>query len=231
METMKEFYNEETNTFSYEPNSKEFWESILEHKKNQDILTGKVVALSYNGLIVEYNGYRMFMPSQRISLKRINSFEQYLENDIDFVIVDFDPSKESITISHREIELRKMREEHENAVSKIPVGKSYTGIVESIKDYGAFIKIDDNISGLCHISQISHKKVKKVSSVLNVGDEVKVKVIQNNNGKISLSIKALEKQESSEKHEDETNVEYKNVKLPTGEVSTSLGDLLKNFNI
>lgn len=226
METMKDFYDENSNTFAFEPNSKEFWEKMLEYKNNKTILTGKVVGLNFSGLIVDYEGFRMFMPSQMVSLKKSASFEQYLENNIDFVVVNLDPKKESVKISHREIELLEMKKAREEKINAISVGKSYEGTVESVKDYGAFIKIDEDVVGLCHISQVSHNKIKKLDSVLKVGDNVRVKVIKNENGKISLSIKALEKNESEEKEMEAKNYDYKNLKLHSGDATTSLGDLL-----
>ena len=231
METMKDFYNEDSNTFAFEPNSKEFWEKMLEYKNNKTILTGKVVGLSFSGLIVEYEGFRMFMPSQMVSLKRSSSFEQYLEKDIDFIVVNIDPKKESVKISHREIEIIERKKEREERINAISVGKSYDGTVESVKDYGAFIKIDEGIVGLCHISQVSHNRIKKLESVLKPGDNVRVKVIKNDNGKISLSIKALEKNEAEIKEAEAKNFDYKSVKLNSGEATTSLADLLDSIKL
>ena len=97
------------------------------------------------------------------------------------------------------------------------------GTVETLQNYGAFIKLEDGLSGLVHISQISNKRVKMPSDVLNVGDEVQVKVIGIKDGKISLSMKALEVVE-------EEVVEK--VEIPKAEnIGTNLGNLFKNIKL
>lgn len=97
-----------------------------------------------------------------------------------------------------------------------------SGTVETLQNYGAFVKLENGLSGLVHVSQISQKRVKNPAAVLNVGDEVQVKVIGIKDGKISLSMKALE--------EPEEVVEK--VEIPKAEeIGTSLGDLFKNIQL
>ena len=100
-----------------------------------------------------------------------------------------------------------------------------SGVVESIQNYGAFIRLENGLSGLVHISQISSKRVKSVGDVLKKGDEIQVKVIGVKDGKISLSMKALE-----EKPEEEEIIEK--VEIPKAEeIGTSLGSLFKNIKL
>lgn len=232
METMKEFYNEKDKTFKYEPNSKEFWENILNKKKVRENLTGHVVAINYNGLIVEYDGFRMYMPTQYISLKKSLSFEQYLDKDIEFKIVKVDPANQNITISHRDVELEEMEKARKEELSKINVGEIYSGTVKAVKEYGAFIEIKEGIQGLCHISELSLNRVKKINAVIKTGDKVDVKVIKVEDGKISLSIKALQKPEKKEEVKSSNkNFDPRKMKQFTGEATTSLSDLLKNIEI
>ena len=111
----------------------------------------------------------------------------------------------------------------EEKLANVKVGSVLTGKIESIQDYGAFVRLEDGLSGLVHVSQISQKRVKSPKDVLNTGDEVKVKVIGVKDGKISLSMKALE--EVPEEPEEK-------VVIPKAEnIGTSLGDLLKNLKI
>ena len=99
-----------------------------------------------------------------------------------------------------------------------------SGKVESLQPYGAFIDLGDGISGLVHISQISEKRIGHPKEALKLEQEVKVKVIGIKEGKISLSIKALN--EGTEAEEEES------FELPeTKAVTTSLGDLLKNIKL
>ena len=77
-------------------------------------------------------------------------------------------------------------------IASMKVGTVLKGTVETLQNYGAFVKLENGLSGLVHVSQISQKRVKMPSDVLTVGDEVEVKVIGIKDGKISLSMKALE---------------------------------------
>ena len=92
--------------------------------------------------------------------------------------------------------------------------------------YGALVSLGNGISGLVHISQISQKRIKKPSEVLKEGQKVKVKILNTNDNKVSLSMKALEEVMADEV-EDREPQEY-----TSGEsVSTSLGDLLAKLNL
>ena len=83
------------------------------------------------------------------------------------------------------------------------VGTVLKGTVETLQNYGAFVKLENGLSGLVHVSQISQKRVKMPSDVLTVGDEVEVKVIGIKDGKISLSMKALAQNTEAEAAEEE----------------------------
>lgn len=230
MEKMENYYNKETGSFMYEPNSKEFWQQVLEDKKNKTIITSKVIALNYNGIIIDYKGFRAFMPEKQISTQKLSSFEKFLDKDIDFIITDFDPLKDKIIISHKEIELIEKKKEEQKLIESISVGHVYDGKIVSLKDFGAFVKLSNGITGLLHISQVSHTKIKKLDAVLSINQEVKVKVIKNENGKISLSMKALEKPENNNQDEAEIEVDYKKY-ITSEDISTSLDSLFDKFNI
>lgn len=106
------------------------------------------------------------------------------------------------------------------------VGTVLKGTVETLQNYGAFVKLENGLSGLVHVSQISQKRIKMPSDVLTVGDEVEVKVIGIKDGKISLSMKALE--EDKEKAEEKAE----KVVIPKAEdIGTNLGDLFKNIQL
>ena len=93
--------------------------------------------------------------------------------------------------------------------------------------YGAFISLSDGLSGLVHISQISQRRIKKPSEVLKVGDRVKVKILNTNDNKISLSMKAVEETTENGEEEKVSAAQYSSREA----VTTSLGDLLKNLKL
>ena len=99
------------------------------------------------------------------------------------------------------------------------------GTVETLQPYGAFVNLGNGLSGLVHISQISQKRIKKPSEVLSVGDKVKVQITAIKDGKISLSMKALEDVTAKE-------IEEEVFELPeTEEATTSLGSLFANIKL
>ena len=97
-----------------------------------------------------------------------------------------------------------------------------TGTVETLQTYGAFIRLENGLSGLVHVSQICEKRIKTPADVLKTGEEVNVKVIGIKDGKISLSIKVLIEPEEEVVEE---------VEIPKSEeIGTSLGDLFKKYS-
>ena len=168
-------------------------------------------------------GLRGFIPASRLSLSYIDDLESYLLKDIEVQVIDVDQAENKLVLSARELLKEKERKAKEEKISNLQVGSVMTGTVDSLQTYGAFIQLEDGLSGLVHISQISQKRIKSPKDVLNVGDEVQVKVIGIKDGKISLSMKALEEVE-------EEPVEK--VEIPKAEeIGTSLGSLFKNIKL
>ena len=158
-----------------------------------------------------------------LSLTYIEDLETYLLRDIEVQVIDVDQANNRLVLSAREILKEKEKKAREEQIANLKVGTVLNGTVETLQNYGAFVKLENGLSGLVHVSQISQKRVKVPSDVLNVGDEVKVKVIGVKDGKVSLSMKALEevKEEPVEK-----------VVIPKSEdIGTSLGDLFKNLKL
>ncbi|MCC8141732.1 MAG: S1 RNA-binding domain-containing protein [Lachnospiraceae bacterium] len=200
------------------------WSKIMElYEAGTDIET-EVAGIVNKGVIVMIEGIRGFVPASRLSLKRVYDLNDWLGRKIKVRIITADPDNDKLVLSAREI----LQEERDNAkkekISAVKVGEVFTGKVDSIQDYGVFVNLGNGLSGLVHISQISLKHIKHPSEELKVGDEVRVKVIGKQNGKLKLSMKALLEQK---KKEDESRVE-----MPKAEsVGTSLGDLLKDVKL
>ena len=106
-------------------------------------------------------------------------------------------------------------------ISNVEVGLVTEGVVESLQNYGAFVNLGNGMTGLVHISQICNQRIAHPSAVLKVGQKVKVKVTAIKEGKLSLSMKALEEIAATEITEEK--IDFKS----EGEATTSLADLLK----
>ena len=196
------------------------WKNSIDEKT---VLPVKVEGVVNGGVIVMIEGLRGFVPASKLSLSYIEDLETYLLKDIEVQVIDVDQANNRLVLSAREILKAKEKKAREDQIASLKVGTVLEGTVETLQNYGAFIKLDNGLSGLVHVSQISQKRVKTPSDVLNAGDKVTVKVIGIKDGKISLSMKALEevKEEPVEK-----------VVIPKSEnIGTNLGDLFKNIKL
>ena len=150
---------------------------------------------------------------------------EYLKKTLTVRVFEVDEQENRLILSAREILKEKADAEKLKKINSIQVGSIVEGKVESLQTYGAFVDLGDGISGLVHISQISEKRIKSPKAVLRIGDTVTAKVIKNEDGKISLSMKALI--EIPEEKDEEPDYE-----LPESEeISTSLGSLFKNLKL
>ncbi len=199
------------------------WNVVKGYLEKKTVLPVKIEGIVNGGAIAMVEGLRGFIPASRLSLSYIEDLESYLLKDIEVQVIDVDQAENKLVLSARELLKEKERKAKEEKISNLQVGAVMTGTVDSLQTYGAFIQLEDGLSGLVHISQISQKRIKSPKDVLNVGDEVQVKVIGIKDGKISLSMKVLEEVE-------EEPVEK--VEIPKAEeIGTSLGDLFKNIQL
>lgn len=200
------------------------WNRVYNYLENKTVLHVKVEGIVNGGVIVMIEGLRGFVPASRLSLSYIEDLETFLLKDIDVQVIDVDQANNRLVLSARELLKAKEKEEREAQLASVQIGSVMKGVVETLQNYGAFVKLENGLSGLVHISQISQKRIKQPSDVLSIGDEIEVKVIGIKDGKISLSKKALEEIEEEEMEE--------NVEIPEAEeIGTSLGDLFKNIQL
>lgn len=199
------------------------WNLVTRYMNEKTVLQVKVEGVVNGGVIAMVEGLRGFIPASKLSLSYIDNLEDYLLQDIEVQVLDVDQAENRLILSARELLKEKERKAKEALIASIPVGTVLTGTVETIQSYGAFIRLENGLSGLVHVSQISDKRIKSPADVLKPGEEVTVKVIGIKDGKISLSIKALiePKEEVVEK-----------VEIPKSEnIGTSLGELFKNIKL
>lgn len=200
------------------------WNIVKKYWENQTTLAVKVEGIVNGGAIAMIEGLRGFIPASRLSLSYIENLETYLLQEIKVRVIDVDQSENRLVLSAREILKKQEKKAKDELVSSMKVGTVLEGTVDSLQSYGAFLKLENGLSGLVHISQISSRRVKSPADVLKVGDVVQVKIIGIKDGKLSLSMKALE-----EKEEEEV---VEKVEIPKAEeIGTSLGDLFKNIKL
>lgn len=201
------------------------WKKLQELKDNKTILDVTVKGVVNAGVIAYVEDVRGFIPASKLSLSYVENLEDYLNKPIQVRVFDLDKEKNRLILSAREILREKAEEERKARISNVAVGLVTEGVVESIQPYGAFVSLGNGLSGLVHISQISEKRIKTPSECLSVGDQVKVKVIAIKDGKLSLSMKALNDVAAKE-------IEEETFELPKSEeVTTNLGSLFKNLKL
>ena len=194
----------------------------LEEKKNLEVKVSEIVNA---GAVAYVEGIRGFIPASQLDITYVEDLEPYKGRKLTVRVITVDREKEKLVLSAKEVLKEQAKEEHDHKVAMLVPGTVLEGIVESLQPYGAFVDLKDGLSGLVHISQICQKRIRKPSEVLKVGDKVRVKVLNTNDGKISLSIKAVEENQKT----DETE-EFDVKQFSAGEnVGTSLGDLFKKL--
>ena len=199
------------------------WNVVARYQEEGTNLHVKVEGIVNGGV----EGLRGFIPASRLSLSYIEDLETYLLKEIDVRVIEANQAEGRLILSAREILREQKKAEDAKKLASVQVGSVVKGTVESLQSYGAFVRLENGLSGLVHISQISTQRIKSADQVLHVGDEVDVKVIGIKDGKISLSIKALA--EDAEKEQEE---ELEHVEIPKVEaIGTSLGDLFKNIKL
>ena len=202
------------------------WEKLNEYKEEETILSVKIAGIVPSGVVAYVEGIRGFIPASQLALSYVEATEEWLGKTVDVRVIDVDEAKKKLVLSAKVILKEKEQEEHNHKIAMLVPGSILEGTVENLMPYGAFIDLGDGISGLVHISQISQKRIGKPSEVLKEGQKVKVKVLNTNDNKVSLSMKALE-EEMIDTQQTGSVEEY----VSNESASTSLGDLLSKLKL
>ena len=175
------------------------WEDIKEKKEKGEVISIPILNINKGGLIVEVNGIQGFLPLSQLSpehypkveggdtAKIVQALQKFRGQNFDVKILDFSEAENKLIVSERAIMTDKIREK----IAKYKVGDVVEGTVTEITDFGAFIKITEGLEGLIHISEIDWKIINNPRDYLAVGQTISAKIINIENDRISLSLKAL----------------------------------------
>jgi small subunit ribosomal protein S1 len=179
------------------------WETVEGMLKSGEVYDSKVIGYNKGGLIVPVSGLRGFVPASQISLVRRSAstgdtpeqrWGKMVGESIKVRVIEVDRERRRLILSERQA-LQETRETlKERLLDELSEGDIRTGRVTSLADFGAFVNID-GADGLVHLSEISWDRIKHPSEVLNVGQEVEVKVISidHERKRIGLSIRQLQR--------------------------------------
>ena len=199
------------------------WDKLKELLESGEYVDVKVSEAVKAGAVAFLEGIRGFIPASKLDLNFVEeeNLPSYVGKTLKVRVITADEKAGKLILSAKEYLKAQADAEKAKMISNLEVGLVTEGVVESLQNYGAFIALSNGMSGLCHISQISNQRIAHPSSVLKVGQTVKVKVIAIKDGKLSLSMKALE--DVTAKEITEEKIEYES----DGEATTSMADLLR----
>ncbi|MEG0987571.1 MAG: S1 RNA-binding domain-containing protein [Clostridium sp.] len=203
-----------------EANDKTSWEKLKTMMEERTIVPVKIAEIVNAGAIAYLEGIKGFIPASRIDASYVEDLEEWSGKTIEATVITVDEERQKLVLSGREAARAKQAVEKSKQIAKCEVGAIMQGTVETLKDYGAFISLENGLSGLLHISQISNQRIKHPGVILKEGQTVTVKIISIADGKISLSMKALEEDDAPQEV-----FEYKE----ESSISTGLGELLKGL--
>lgn len=169
------------------------FDEIIAAKDEDKTLSGVITDVVRGGALVLTNGVKIFIPISQLSDHRVENAEEFLKKEVEFKVIEVNPNRRRAVASVRAVLNAAKKAKAEAFWSEVEVGKTYTGTVKSLTDYGAFVDLG-GVDGMIHITELSWTKIKHPSDVVKVGDtvEVYVKDIDEEKKKISLGYRKTE---------------------------------------
>lgn len=199
------------------------WDKLKKMMEERTIVKVKIAEIVKSGAVAYLEGIRGFIPASKLAAEYVEDLDEWNGKTLEVTVITAEEENKRLVLSGREVARAKLAEEKKKKVAKCQVGAVVEGTVETLKDYGAFVLLDNGLTGLLHISQISTQRIKHPGVVLKEGQTVKVKILSTDNGKISLSMRALEEADAPA----EEVFDYKE----SGQATTGLGALLKGIKL
>ena len=168
------------------------WGKIEEIKEAEGVVTGPVIEVVKGGLIIDI-GLRGFLPASLVELRRVRDLAPYVGRELEAKIIELDKNRNNVVLSRRAWLEETQREQREDFLQNLKPGEVRRGVVSSVVNFGAFVDLG-GMDGLVHVSELSWKHVDHPGSVVTVGDEIEVQVLEvdNDRERISLSLKATQ---------------------------------------
>lgn len=170
----------------------EAWAVLATAYESGETVTGRISGRVRGGLTVMVNGINAFLPGSLVDTRPLRDTSHLDDQDLELKIVKLDEKSNNIVVSRRAILEEANSEEREKLLEQMEEGATLKGIVKNLTDYGAFIDLG-GVDGLLHITDISWKRIKHPSEMINVGDEIDVKVLRydQERKRVSLGMKQL----------------------------------------
>ena len=169
------------------------WKRIEESYNEQQTVEGPVIEVVKGGLIIDI-GLRGFLPASLVDIRRVRNLESFTGQRLECKVIELNRSRNNVVLSRRAVLEEERKEEREKILTNLEEGEIVQGVVSNLVDFGAFVDLE-GIDGLIHISELSWNHVDHPSEVVEVGEEVEVKVLEvdRDRERISLGLKQTRK--------------------------------------
>ncbi len=168
------------------------WDELEGALESNAIVTGIITGKVKGGFTVEIGAVRAFLPGSLVDVRPVRD-TSYLEGkDLEFKVVKLDRKRNNVVVSRRAVVEKESSAEREELLANLQEGQVVKGVVKNLTDYGAFIDLG-GIDGLLHITDMAWKRVKQPSEIVNIGDEIDVKVLKfdKERNRVSLGLKQM----------------------------------------
>ena len=165
------------------------WKAIEKAAESGDPVTGRVIEVVKGGLILDL-GVRGFLPASLVDIRRVQDLDEFLGQELRCKVIELNRSRNNVVLSRRAVLEDERKEMRQAILDRLNPGDVVEGTISNIVDFGAFVDLD-GMDGLIHISELSWSHVNHPSEVLEIGQQVKVKVldIDRERQRISLGLK------------------------------------------
>lgn len=170
----------------------ESWIELEAAHTADEVVTGIISGKVKGGFTVDVNGLRAFLPGSLVDVRPIRDTAHLENKPLEFKVIKLDQKRNNVVVSRRAVMERVNTEERDELLAKLEEGITLKGIVKNLTDYGAFVDLG-GIDGLLHITDMSWKRIKHPSEIVNVGDEIDVKVLKfdRERSRVSLGMKQM----------------------------------------
>lgn len=170
----------------------EAWAKLEEAYKNNEAVTGLIDGKVKGGFTVQLGGIRAFLPGSLVDVRPVRETSHLEGKELQFKVIKLDQKRNNVVVSRRAVIESENSSERESVLASLQEGQEVKGIVKNLTDYGAFVDLG-GVDGLLHITDMAWKRVKHPSEIVNVGDEITVKVLKfdRERQRVSLGLKQL----------------------------------------
>ncbi|MCK5819452.1 MAG: 30S ribosomal protein S1 [Psychromonas sp.] len=168
------------------------WVKLEKAHKDQETVIGVIDGKIKGGFTVELNGIRAFLPGSLVDVRPVRDTTNLENRDIEFKVIKLDQKRNNVVVSRRAVIETENSADRNQLLDNLQEGQEVKGIVKNLTDYGAFIDLG-GVDGLLHITDMAWKRVKHPSEIVNVGDEINVKILKydRERTRVSLGVKQL----------------------------------------